>query len=116
MFLIQSHLLQFITISFYQTGDDLKMTTLAQTIMVVSEYTVGLTGDITTDQLSTMSDLTSDIVAFYDPGFTPNQRILFQTYLILNLWECRDGGSGGANITNQVGAAGAAGRAKFSYS
>lgn len=70
------------------------MVNLAQSVMLISEYTVGPDGDISTEQLANMSELTADTITTYDPGFTPNQRLLFQTYLILNLWESREGGGG----------------------
>ena len=71
------------------------MVSLGQTIMLISEYTVGLEGDISLTQLSQLRELVADEVAHNDPGFSPTQRILFEAYYILDLWECRPPDAGG---------------------
>lgn len=67
--------------------------TLADVIETVSIYKVGdtATDNITNAQLTLLSALTSAQVTRLNPGFTGDELLLFQAYLILDRWENRSG-------------------------
>jgi len=65
--------------------------TLADVIETVSSYTVGYSEDISLDQLDLLTSLTSALVTRMNPGFTGDELLLFQAYLILDRWENRTG-------------------------
>lgn len=67
--------------------------TLADVIETVSTYTVGdsSTDKISNAQLTLLASLTSAQVTRLDPGFTGNELLLFQAYIILDKFENRTG-------------------------
>jgi hypothetical protein len=66
---------------------------LADVIETVSIYPVGdtATDKITNAQLTLLSALTSAQVTRLNPGFTGDELLLFQAYIILDRWENRSG-------------------------
>lgn len=68
------------------------MSSLADVISVVSEYEVGTGKDITTDQLAILVSITQETVnRLNTPGFTGDDLLLFQAYIVLDIWENRPG-------------------------
>lgn len=67
--------------------------TLEDIIETVSEYTVGFlpTDDISNDRLEILTSSTSSRVARLNPGFTGDELLLFQAYIILDAWVNRPG-------------------------
>lgn len=66
---------------------------LADVIETVSTYKVGdtATDNISNTQLTLLSALTSAQVTRLNPGFTRDELLLFQAYIILDRWENRSG-------------------------
>lgn len=66
---------------------------LADVIETVSTYKVGdtATDNISNTQLTLLSALTSAQVTRLNPGFTGDELLLFQAYIILDRWENRSG-------------------------
>ena len=66
--------------------------TVAQAIEGLSDYTVGMEGDITPSELLTLQALVAGDVLRMNPGYTGDDLVKFESYLVLDAKETKSGG------------------------
>jgi len=66
--------------------------TIEQIIPTISEYTVGLEGDISTSELATLTEMVAGDLTRMNPGFSGNDLVELEAYLVLHKWEGKPSG------------------------
>jgi hypothetical protein len=74
-------------------GGNMTALTHSQIISAVSVYTVGVGGDITSDQLTILKSLVAGDLSRLNPGFIGDDLTELEVYLILDKFENKSGGN-----------------------